>query len=122
MEVEMPTSIETLLSKAPHQPKYTRLWCDEASSGQSPYLLSWLLSHPIEPDWNFQVLIGPEGGWSSNERELLRRDAELTSSQRIDLGPQILRAETAALFAVSLVTSFCLNQSKSNSGISAESP
>jgi 16S rRNA (uracil1498-N3)-methyltransferase len=43
-------------------------------------------------------VIGPEGGWSPAEFELLRAHAELVS-----LGPNVLRAETAALSALSIM-------------------
>ena len=46
------------------------------------------------------VLIGPEGDFSENERKLI---VELEQSQSISLAPNILRAETAAVAAVTLV-------------------
>jgi 16S rRNA (uracil1498-N3)-methyltransferase len=46
------------------------------------------------------VLIGPEGGFSEEERTFLkRRDNVLVLS----LGPRILRADTAAVAALALV-------------------
>jgi 16S rRNA (uracil1498-N3)-methyltransferase len=45
------------------------------------------------------ILIGPEGGFDSAEREAIRA---LPQARGISLGPRILRAETAALAAVSL--------------------
>ncbi|HEY0326388.1 MAG TPA: 16S rRNA (uracil(1498)-N(3))-methyltransferase [Allosphingosinicella sp.] len=45
------------------------------------------------------ILIGPEGGFTAEERELIRA---LPSAQAVALGPRILRAETAALAALSL--------------------
>ncbi len=46
------------------------------------------------------VLIGPEGGFSEHERELLRSLAFVTA---IPLGPRILRADTAAVAALAVV-------------------
>jgi 16S rRNA (uracil1498-N3)-methyltransferase len=43
------------------------------------------------------VLIGPEGGWSDAERAL--------GGATVGLGPQVLRAETAAVTAAALLTS-----------------
>lgn len=43
------------------------------------------------------ILIGPEGGFSSDELDLARRLDIVTA---IDLGPRILRAETAAIAAL----------------------
>ena len=45
------------------------------------------------------ILTGPEGGFTARERELLIAHA---AARRIALGPRILRAETAAIAAVSL--------------------
>jgi 16S rRNA (uracil1498-N3)-methyltransferase len=42
------------------------------------------------------ILIGPEGGWSESERRL----------PRVGLGPNVLRAETAAIAAATLMTTF----------------
>jgi 16S rRNA (uracil1498-N3)-methyltransferase len=43
------------------------------------------------------LMIGPEGGWSEAELELLRGRA-----QAVSLGPRVLRTETAALVAASI--------------------
>ncbi|AEP12434.1 MULTISPECIES: 16S rRNA (uracil(1498)-N(3))-methyltransferase [Chloracidobacterium] len=45
------------------------------------------------------ALVGPEGGWSEDERQL----AEAQGAHGITLGPRILRAETAAILAVGLL-------------------
>jgi 16S rRNA (uracil1498-N3)-methyltransferase len=45
------------------------------------------------------LLLGPEGGWTDRERELAR-DAGWAA---VSLGPQVLRAETAAVAAIALV-------------------
>jgi 16S rRNA (uracil1498-N3)-methyltransferase len=44
------------------------------------------------------IMIGPEGGWSETELELLRDRA-----QAVSLGPRVLRTETAAIVAASIV-------------------
>ena len=46
------------------------------------------------------ILIGPEGDFSENERKLI---IDLEQSQSISLAQNILRAETAALVAITLV-------------------
>jgi 16S rRNA (uracil1498-N3)-methyltransferase len=48
------------------------------------------------------VLIGPEGGFADQERTELLRQPRLV---RLALGPRILRADTAAVAALSLVQS-----------------
>ena len=45
------------------------------------------------------ILIGPEGGFNSQERELLRTQNYVTP---VSLGPRILRADTAALSLLTL--------------------
>lgn len=63
-------------------------------------------STPLEalpPDWKeateVALWIGPEGGWSPQERESFRQRGWL----RITLGPFILRAETAGVVGAALV-------------------
>ena len=48
------------------------------------------------------VLVGPEGGFSAEERAILLR---LPNVARLALGPRILRADTAAVAALALVQS-----------------
>jgi 16S rRNA (uracil1498-N3)-methyltransferase len=45
------------------------------------------------------ILIGPEGGFTPEERMAIR---SLPSAKAVSLGPRILRAETAALTAISI--------------------
>lgn len=49
------------------------------------------------------LFIGPEGGWSSNELHMMI--AEKTAS--LSLGPRILRTETAAIAALSILQAVC---------------
>ncbi len=46
------------------------------------------------------LLVGPEGGLSEEERQLLRSKAFVTP---IPLGPRILRADTAAVAALAVI-------------------
>jgi 16S rRNA (uracil1498-N3)-methyltransferase len=67
---------------------------DLAASDQEPAMAELdgeppSLAHPV-------VAIGPEGGWSQGERDL--------RWPRIGLGPMVLRAETAALAAGSILS------------------
>ncbi|MAN66578.1 16S rRNA (uracil(1498)-N(3))-methyltransferase [uncultured Hyphomonas sp.] len=50
------------------------------------------------------ILIGPEGGFSPDERQFLRSRADTFP---ISLGPRILRAETAAVSALTLWQAVC---------------
>jgi 16S rRNA (uracil1498-N3)-methyltransferase len=79
-----------------------RFWCDEASRGQAPELAeSFLALHPGPKD-ELRLLVGPEGGWSAEEREALERLLKPGVLERCSLGPSVLRAETAAITAVSV--------------------
>ena len=96
MEVRDPIELASLLTEK----RALRLWADEATRADSPHVFE-ALSKVDTPDRlrGVAILIGPEGGWSETERELLSRsDCRSTS-----LGPWVYRAETAALFATSLV-------------------
>ncbi len=46
------------------------------------------------------IVIGPEGGWSNEDRLLMKRCPELV---RTGIGPRVLRSETAAVAALSIV-------------------
>jgi 16S rRNA (uracil1498-N3)-methyltransferase len=71
------------------------LFCDEHEETTNPLaILSGLERGPLA------VLIGPEGGFSKEERALLRAEAFVTP---IPLGPRILRADTAAVAALAAV-------------------
>lgn len=82
-----------------------RVWCDEAERGSQPSLLAWLESVREKNISPLHLLIGPEGGWSQNERELLSREFQNAPGQwvSVSLGPMVLRAETAAISAMSVV-------------------
>jgi 16S rRNA (uracil1498-N3)-methyltransferase len=91
----------------------------------SPPLLSALLALPDrQPGETIAILVGPEGGWTDRERAEVGRDsipqADFQSAAleppappasarlpwtAVTLGSNILRAETAALAAVALVSS-----------------
>jgi 16S rRNA (uracil1498-N3)-methyltransferase len=88
--VEEMQRLGTLLD---HWPGDRSLWfCDET-----------LVSDPTAPRQSgpapAAILIGPEGGFSDVERARLRR---LPLARPIRLGPRILRAETAAVAALTL--------------------
>lgn len=70
------------------------MFCDEA--GDAPPVRAALTGRPQGP---WAVLIGPEGGFSLAERERIRA---LPSAVPVSLGPRILRADTAAISALTL--------------------
>ncbi|MBI2712277.1 MAG: 16S rRNA (uracil(1498)-N(3))-methyltransferase [Bdellovibrio sp.] len=119
MEVSEPVSFESHLLPTDPSPQGTplspRLWCDEEtstssensrSSGQE--ILEWLDRNSSESN-GLRILIGPEGGWDPREREILQTTP---NTVRTYLGPVILRAETAALYSISLTSAFLRRQLK----------
>lgn len=61
-------------------------------------ILSLLPARPLPPD-TVRLLVGPEGGWTGAERAHARQAGFAPAS----LGPNILRAETAAIAALAIV-------------------
>ncbi|MDM7459304.1 MAG: 16S rRNA (uracil(1498)-N(3))-methyltransferase [Paracoccus sp. (in: a-proteobacteria)] len=68
------------------------LWADEARAGPAETLAGL-------PRGPWAILVGPEGGFSAAERAMLLRHRDVTP---ISLGPRILRADTAAVAALTL--------------------
>ncbi len=68
------------------------MFCDEAEAGSA-------LTLAISSVNCWAILIGPEGGFSSLERERLR---SLPFVHVVSLGPRILRADTAAVAALAI--------------------
>lgn len=67
------------------------LWADEGRAGKVEPL------EAMQGPW--AILIGPEGGFSSSERERL---GQMKQVYPISLGPRILRADTAVVAALTL--------------------
>ncbi|HEY3797898.1 MAG TPA: 16S rRNA (uracil(1498)-N(3))-methyltransferase [Caulobacteraceae bacterium] len=70
------------------------MFCDEA--GDAPPALDALKVAAGDP---WAILIGPEGGFSAAERAAIRA---LAAATPVSLGPRILRADTAAIAALTL--------------------
>jgi 16S rRNA (uracil1498-N3)-methyltransferase len=75
--------------------KRTLIFCDEGDGAKNP--LNSLTSVRPGP---IAVLVGPEGGFSGEEREILRSKPYVVA---LSLGPRIMRADTAAVAALALV-------------------
>jgi len=83
------------------------IFCDEAGNdeaaawggqaGRASPLLEAIAS--VDPAQSAIILIGPEGGFSTDERQFLR---QRRGTIPVTLGPRILRADTAAIVAVTL--------------------
>lgn len=96
MDVQAPIALEILLTEK----RPLRLWADEATRADAPHVFQALAKVDVKDRIRgISILIGPEGGWSEIERALLSRSGCVSTS----LGPWVYRAETAALFATSLV-------------------
>lgn len=77
------------------EPSRALIFCDESAEQASPLAaLAALKAGPLA------VLVGPEGGFSPEEREMIRAVPQATA---ISLGPRIMRADTAAVAALALV-------------------
>ena len=74
------------------------VFCDEAAKTSNP--ASALDQHRQTASNGIDVLIGPEGGFADEERAGLLKQPKIL---RLSLGPRILRADTAAVAALSLV-------------------
>lgn len=94
--IREPVSLERLVADWPENDLGRRLiFCDEGEESQNPLeALKGLERGPLA------VLIGPEGGFAEEERELLRRQDFVTP---VPLGPRVLRADTAAVAALAVV-------------------
>jgi len=75
------------------------VFCDEDAAVTDP--AAALARLPAGP---LALLIGPEGGFDESERRTL---LALPSVTRLSLGPRILRADTAAVAALTLIQAIC---------------
>jgi 16S rRNA (uracil1498-N3)-methyltransferase len=91
-QVEEPVKLSKLIDSWEAGRKL--LFCDEA--GDAKPILAALEGQPAGP---WAILIGPEGGFSPAERAMLRA---LPYAVPASLGPRILRADTAAISALTL--------------------
>ncbi len=109
LKVGVPLALTDLLKTRLNSTQSGRVWCDEQKAqGGSSSLAEWILKNPLSPTHEVRILIGPEGGWSQNERALLEKLSSESGQDAIplSLGPLVLRAETAALVTMSLISSF----------------
>lgn len=100
-EVREAEKFATLLAKwDEHAPGRMILFCDENEGpGATRAALERLASEGAKGA-PLAVLIGPEGGFSPAERDMLRKRSDTLA---ISLGPRIMRADTAAIAALAVV-------------------
>ena len=92
-----PVKLDDALSTWPEERQL--IFCDETLSeiqNVDPF-------NTFEKKHSAGILIGPEGGFSSIEGQAIRRIKNVLS---ISLGPRILRADTAAVSAISIWQNF----------------
>jgi 16S rRNA (uracil1498-N3)-methyltransferase len=94
--VDAPAALEARLADWPAGRRI--LWCDE--TGASPPVARALAGAAPGP---WAVLTGPEGGFAPGELDLLRNSPIVTG---VGLGPRVLRADTAALAALTCWQAF----------------
>lgn len=92
-EVAPPKKLGDLLDTWPHDRRI--IFCDEGDEGQNPLPILTAIK-----ETKLALLVGPEGGFSDEERERLRSLSFVTA---IPLGPRILRADTAAVAALAVI-------------------
>ncbi|MES2548553.1 MAG: 16S rRNA (uracil(1498)-N(3))-methyltransferase [Pseudomonadota bacterium] len=93
-EVAELIALDKLLAKWPEDRRL--YWCDETALGQPATIT------PTQGP--AAILIGPEGGFSADEAAKLRARSNVTP---LSLGPRILRADTAAVAALTLWQAAC---------------
>lgn len=92
--VEQPLPLDRYL--AGRDPQRLLVFCDEGAEVASPIAALGASPH----DGGIDILIGPEGGFAETERAVLLKQPKVL---RLSLGPRILRADTAAVAALTLV-------------------
>ncbi|ACM25576.1 16S rRNA (uracil(1498)-N(3))-methyltransferase [Rhizobium rhizogenes] len=92
-DVAEPVKLADLLERWPRERRI--IYCDEGDAGQNPLPLLAKITEK-----HLALLVGPEGGFSEEERALLRSLDFVTA---IPLGPRILRADTAAVAAMAVI-------------------
>ncbi len=76
------------------------IFCDEDAAVADPVAALAAIRPAQWHSLPLAVLIGPEGGFSADERDMLGKRPNVV---RLALGPRILRADTAAVAALALV-------------------
>ena len=97
-EIAPPISFDQMIGE--RDAERLLVFCDEAAEVRDP--VAALAAARKGTPQPIAVLIGPEGGFAEHERSAL---TGLPNIVRLALGPRILRADTAAVAALALVSS-----------------
>lgn len=91
-----PAKLDAILEDWPAERKI--MFCDETLCGDAAHTaLAKAGSKNMSEPW--AIIIGPEGGFDDVERKAIREHENATV---VALGPRVLRADTAAMAAISL--------------------
>jgi 16S rRNA (uracil1498-N3)-methyltransferase len=93
-EIEAPVALAQYMAQ--RDPARWLVFCDEDAEAANPVAAL----QTVPPRALLAVLVGPEGGFAADERAAL---LDLPNVARLSLGPRILRADTAAVAALSVV-------------------
>jgi 16S rRNA (uracil1498-N3)-methyltransferase len=96
-EIAAPVALERML--AGRDPTRLLVFCDEDAERKDP-VAALMAARASDGPSPLAVLVGPEGGFAEDERALLLRAPNVV---QLALGPRILRADTAAVAALTLV-------------------
>lgn len=94
-EIADPALLKSALSDTPEP---VRILLSETEQEKT---IASALSNKPEMGMDYALAIGPEGGWTSEEMELFAKH----DWKPVTLGPRILRAETAAIAAIAILSS-----------------
>lgn len=98
--IAAPVSLDRMLAE--RDPERLLVFCDEDAEVKDP-VAALAPARPPAPGAGppaLAVLVGPEGGFAEDERTALLRAGNVV---RLALGPRILRSDTAAVAALTLV-------------------
>ncbi len=98
--IEKPVTLEKLISSWPRD--RTLIVC--AETGEAAPLQEAFKSPALKSAAKVAILTGPEGGFAAEELETLRK---VPQAVFVRLGPRILRADTAAIAALSCWQALC---------------
>lgn len=90
------TKLDAFLAELPADRKL--MFCDEDKTGEESHAALRSAASKADPG-PWAILIGPEGGFDDAEREKIRSHPGCVP---VSLGPRVLRADTAAMAAISL--------------------
>lgn len=95
-DIGEPLKLEQLLANWPEDRHI--MFCDEELSGEPAHTaLQATFGKSAPGAW--AILIGPEGGFDDKERGLIK---SMPNCVTVSLGPRVLRADTAAMAAISI--------------------